>query len=429
MFKYDQKRKTLPDMNAETLTRSILRKNSSKGKCYNDFFVHIMLIFLSLPRRINFTTMSRYSEKVESTYRNNFSKPHEMATFNLALIKELSKGETFWVFDPTYIPKSGKKTHGLDKFWSGCDQKAKWGLELGGIAAIDTAQHTALHYKAIQTPAFLADGETRCNHYAKVISEEKDSMQTISKLLVCDGWFSKINFVNPMVLAGFELISKLRSDGKLRYLYAGEQKGGKGKNKGKGKGKGGGKPKTYDGYVNPLALNPQYFTPCYQDENEFAYEAVVYSDSLERKVRLVVIHTFGANGKIKKATLLFSTNLDTLGMDIVYYYHLRYQIEFVFRDAKGFTGLNDCQARSKEKIDYHVNASLTAVNVAKAAHYYTDESEDKVFSMADIKTMYFNELLLNEAVNLFISEFGLNPNMIKNSPKIQELYNRGRIVA
>lgn len=41
------------------------------------------------------------------------------------------------------------------------------------------------------------------------------------------------------------------------------------------------------------------------------------------------------------------------------------EIEFIFRDAKQFTGLSDCQARDVKKLDFHFNASFTALNIAK----------------------------------------------------------------
>ena len=44
-----------------------------------------------------------------------------------------------------------------------------------------------------------------------------------------------------------------------------------------------------------------------------------------------------------------------MGMYILLYYRLRFQQELIFRDAKQHVGLNDCQARSKEQIDFHVN--------------------------------------------------------------------------
>jgi hypothetical protein len=35
------------------------------------------------------------------------------------------------------------------------------------------------------------------------------------------------------------------------------------------------------------------------------------------------------------------------------YYQARFQIEFIFRDAKQFTGLCDAQTRKLERLDYH----------------------------------------------------------------------------
>src|SRR3989442_2680938 len=43
----------------------------------------------------------------------------------------------------------------------------------------------------------------------------------------------------------------------------------------------------------------------------------------------------------------------------------RFQIAFLFRDAKQCTGLSDCQARAKAQRDFHFNASLSAVTFAK----------------------------------------------------------------
>jgi hypothetical protein len=54
-------------------------------------------------------------------------------------------------FDPGYVSKSGKKNPGVGWYWSGCASRTKWGLDIGGLAAIDIDIHTAFHLKAIQT--------------------------------------------------------------------------------------------------------------------------------------------------------------------------------------------------------------------------------------------------------------------------------------
>ena len=72
----------------------------------------------------------------------------------------------------------------------------------------------------------------------------------------------------------------------------------------------------------------------------------------------------------------------------------RFQIEFLYRDAKQYCGLTNCQARSENKLNFHFNAALTAVNLAKMEWLDTRISTDEPFSMSNIKSMYNNELLL-----------------------------------
>ncbi|MEG4172019.1 hypothetical protein QUA16_32070 [Microcoleus sp. S13_C3] len=50
---------------------------------------------------------------------------------------------------------------------------------------------------------------------------------------------------------------------------------------------------------------------------------------------------------------------------MVEYYQARFQSEFIFREAKQFTGLSDCQARHLPRLNFHFNASLIALNLAK----------------------------------------------------------------
>ena len=66
--------------------------------------------------------------------------------------------------------------------------------------------------------------------------------------------------------------------------------------------------------------------------------------------------------KNKLYLLFFSTNLEFDASEILRYYKNRFQIEFLYRDGKQHTGLNDCQARSENKLYFHFNASLTAIN-------------------------------------------------------------------
>jgi len=131
----------------------------------------------------------------------------------------------------------------------------------------------------------------------------------------------------------------------------------------------------------------------------------------------------------KRYAFFFSTEL-TLAGELVYrYYKARFQIEFLFRDAKQFTGLTHCQARSENKLYFHFNMATTSIGVAKAAHYLSAETEEgsprSAFSISDIKTSYFNELMLH----LFLSNFQVDPELDKNKQAIIKFMEFGKIAA
>jgi Transposase DDE domain len=54
--------------------------------------------------------------------------------------------------------------------------------------------------------------------------------------------------------------------------------------------------------------------------------------------------------------LLFSSDVALSAMKIVRFYKARFQMEFLFRDAKGWTGLEGCQAREEKALHFHFNA-------------------------------------------------------------------------
>jgi len=124
------------------------------------------------------------------------------------------------------------------------------------------------------------------------------------------------------------------------------------------------------------------------------YNAIVYCKAFERNINLSIA-VFYKNGKEVARKLYFSTDLKMDGIKIVSYYRSRFQIEFLYRDAKQHCGLEDCQARSKNKLNFHFNAALTAVNIAKVHWLDTRKSNAQAFSMTNFKTLCHNKLLLD----------------------------------
>ena len=124
--------------------------------------------------------------------------------------------------------------------------------------------------------------------------------------------------------------------------------------------------------------------------------------------------------------LYFSTDVSMDSSYVLLYYQSRYQIEFLYRDGKQHTGLNDSQAKSENKLHFQLNASLTSLNIAKAIHWLSLLKEDrKAFSMSDIKTMNHNILMLNR----FLDVFGVSPYSTKNQNYVKEIILYGTIAA
>jgi hypothetical protein len=63
--------------------------------------------------------------------------------------------EQVLAFDPSFVPKSGKGTYGLDRFWNGTHSRAEPGLEIGVLAWVDVTANTAYALSVEQTPPAL----------------------------------------------------------------------------------------------------------------------------------------------------------------------------------------------------------------------------------------------------------------------------------
>ena len=182
------------------------------------FMCNLFITFYTIPFKINFLMMGRFSNYDEKTYRNHFDSDLDLIPFFHQTLLGKKGSELLFAFDPSFIKKSGKKTEGLHKFWDGKSQQAAPGLEVGCLSLIDVAEQTAYHYKAQQTQA-STENNNLVNQYVKMIIDEKEAMQTLSKYVVCDGYFMKQKFIQPLKDAGFEVITKMRSDANLREIY------------------------------------------------------------------------------------------------------------------------------------------------------------------------------------------------------------------
>jgi hypothetical protein len=358
---------------------------------------------ISLRGKVNYTNSSRYSDLNEKTYRRQFAKKLNFIEFNrignkVAIPESAVK---IAAMDCSFVAKSGKKTYGLAQFWNGKQGKAEKGLEISTLAVVDVDYNTAYHVSTRQTPAESKDGETRVHDYVRHFQKDCYALPEDVRYVVTDAYYTKKLITNGILESGFDQIGKLRRDANLRYLYTGEQKPK-------------GRHKVYDGKVVIGEVDRLEFVGEINGAN--AYTAVVNCVNLERNIRIVYL--------IYKTSfaLLFSTDTELDARSIVRYYQARFQIEFLFRDAKQFTGLCDCQARSEEALHSHFNASFAALNLIKWQDRELSPNR-KPISIGSWKSRFFNELLIER----IFCNFGFDLSLIKSSSTYEELCNFGAV--
>jgi hypothetical protein len=372
-----------PMVSITEILDAIFGQIGETNKCRIKFFKELFVLIFSIQGRVNFENLSRYSKLNECSFRRHFEQFFDWLNFNLHLFNQYGRsvgGEVIAAIDCSFIPKSGKKTFGLDKFWSGTASRSKRGLEISVLCLIDVLSGGAWTLDATQTPSKLnkeEDGKySRIDFYLEQISDCFKYLKGVV-YFVADGFYAKTKVFDFLCQNGKHLITKLRPDANLRYLFEGTHTEGK-----RG-------PKTkYDGKVDYKDLSRwNVIGPDTKYSYLQLYSKVVNAPAFERNLLVIIV----LNTKTNKYILLACSDIDLCPRLVLTYYQLRFQIEFIFRDAKQFTGLCHSQARDEDKLDFHFNMSLSAINIARA----TQKLNPDIKSMNSFVRRAYNLKLVN----------------------------------
>jgi len=360
-------------------------------------------LWLGLPVRYTMLNLSRFGKYSDKSVRLHFEKHFDFASFNSHVILNSCSKNLIAAFDPSFIPKAGKTTPGLGNYWSGKDQRALKGLEISCLAIIDVEANTAMPLEIVQTPSkenLKKENKNLISQYISVIERQISKLRELNiHYIAVDGYFMKKDFINRMHELGLEVITKMRPDANLRYPFNGT------KNKGRGR------PKMYDSKVDCRNIDRRKIKKFEEDADTTYYSGVAYSITLKRLVRIVYLQ----NKKTSKYDIFLSTDINLDPGMILQYYRLRFQIEFLIRDAKQHAGMEECQARSENKLNFHFNMSFATIGIAKAATWLSvQEKEREAFSMRNIKLLFYNKFMTERIFS--------NLEIDLNCKKIKRLY-------
>jgi hypothetical protein len=406
-----------------TIVSDILKQMAAVRQPQRKFLMVLFTTILALRGRVTGRNLSRYCAYSERTIARQFRAPFDWPEFHQRVITAAldPRSELISVQDASFIPKSGKQTYGLGHFFNACANRAERGLEISTLAVVDVSRRCAFTLAVAQTPPGKADPkknkqteETRIDFYTQQLHDQRPRFPSAIRYHCVDGYFAKQKYMEEVVAVKLHALTKLRHDANCLFLYT------------RAHPKRRGRRRKYDGKVNFQDLSRFAALGTLEEKPHIQlYTALVWHVSLKRQLRLVVLVNRQAATN-PRYIVLASTDLALEGRKLVELYVVRFQIEFLFRDSKQFTGLTDCQSRAETVLDFHFNAALATLNLARAEDLRTQTTPSlQVFSMASWKQRHFNERLLD----LFIDRFALDSTWIKNHPDYEELRTYGAIAA
>jgi hypothetical protein len=343
----------------EAVLASIFGKISPLCKRQRLVLSQLFCLILLRQGRANFANLARFSTLHEHTLRRHFSRSFNWLGVNLVVLRlHAHPRETLvGVFDATFLPKSGTKTWGLGRFFCSAVGAARLGLEASLIGVVAVESRRAFGLGIAQTPSDLGSSagagadKTRMDFYLAQVLGLLPHLPQV-RYWIGDGGYARRKFFGAITARGKHFITRLRSDANLRYLFDGARSSGPGR------------PRLYNGKVEFADLSRFECVGALDDQSHvLLYHAVVNSPHFGHDLGVVVLVNERTGGHV----VLCSTDVEQIPEEIVSFYRLRYQIEFVIRDAKQHAGLTECQARDQVKLAFHLNLSVAAVGVMRLA--------------------------------------------------------------
>src|SRR5262245_49463710 len=389
-----------------TIVNDILKQIPGLGQPQRKFLATLFVTILVLRGRVNFRNLSRYCDYSERTIARQFREPFDWPDFHQRVLMTAldPRSELGPAPDPPLLPNSASQAFGLGHFFNGCASRAERGLEISTLAVVDVTRRCAFTLAVSQTPpgeeAMPAEPEeTRVDFYKQQLRAHRHRLPSAVIYHCVDGYYAKKKYIDEVVRLDLHAITRLRSDADCLFLYTGPHP------------KRRGARRKYAGKVNFQDLSRFEALGTREDEPHLhLYTAVVWHKTLKRRLRLVVLLNRKDPAK-PRFIVLGSTDPELHGHKLIDLYAARFQIEFLFRDSKQFTGLLDCQARAAAALDFHCNASLATLNLVRAEDLGKQQGQGShVFSMASWKQYQFNERLLD----VFIEHLALDPTWVKN---------------
>ncbi len=190
----------------------------------------------------------------------------------------------------------------------------------------------------------------------KMVKKQLELLQNLVtvRYLALDGHFGNNNALQMVLQCGLHLISKLRHDSALYFRYDGPQKSR-------------GPRKKYGQKINYRSILEKYLVEISTEDGikTRIYQAKMLHRDFAQPLNVVIITKTNLKTGAFARVNLFSSDLELSYEKIIDFYSLRFQIEFNFRDAKQYWGLEDFMNVKEIPLTNALNLSLFMVNLSQ----------------------------------------------------------------
>ena len=288
--------------------------------------------------------------------------------------------------DEVVVTKSGKKTHGLGRFFSSLYDRPVPGLAFFclSLVSVEQRQSSPVRLEQVIRPtkekgkgkgkgkAKSAEAKRKggrpkgSKNKAKTEVELNRELQLIKsailallaligrllpiRYLLLDGHFGNNPALQMTRQCHLQLISKLRHDSKLFVPYQGTDA-----------------RRKYGERLNPRQMSPAYRVRSSIEDGIHTeiYQLTALNPSFGNPLNGVIILKTHLKIQRQAHVILFSSDLELVYDKLIDYYSLRFQIEFNFRDAKQFWGLEDFMNTTERGVTNAANLSLFMVSFSQ----------------------------------------------------------------
>ena len=321
--------------------------------------------------------------------------------------------------DHVVVTKAGKTTYGLDRFFSSLYGKAVPGLCFLSLSLLSVKRRTS--YPVVteqvekpceasgQTPPQKQTGGSRGRpkgsknrhrrgvalspslcfiqaHIKRLLEQIGEAFKVV--YFIFDGELGHNDALQMVRQVGLHLISKLRYTSALYLPYDGPYSGR-------------GPRRKYGRKLDYQHMPSEYLQSTSIDKE---IQTQIYQMSLGHKkfadlLNIVVIVKTNLQTKKTAHVVLFSSDVSLGYAQVIDYYWLRFQLEFNFRDAKQYWGLEDFMSVKERPVYNSANLAMFMVNVSQAL-MRPMRAQWPAFSVNDLKAWFRGQKYVVETLQL-----------------------------